>query len=357
MRLINMLFVLAMPFVATMLAAQPVEYEKIFAALKAPDEVLVAEFSNAGPNSIFSVEIKSPRSLQQIKHTINSAVGLRLVSAQFTPPQSYKLILTNGETDEPPLDKLESVLAVAWNNKPDHTPIYHLTAKNISVTTFPDGTADLEKNLQLAEASGMVFSGSQPAADGSSAIFSLDFNPSIKAPVRNTQEEDQLSEEFSKICTVIDATTGKQLREYRLEAEFAQIPRLLELPGRFNHSLKFFSINSLDRRQARIEMKVSDQKPAMGKKLELIRTLITQNTIQWASDGYKTVGPVMTGFETDFGGKIILTGISPKSGLIFSQFFSMVERTGGLKNPFFSRGTYQDTPDGRVMNFRVDCDW
>jgi hypothetical protein len=65
----------------------------------------------------------------------------------------------------------------------------------------------------------------------------------------------------------------------------------------------------------------------------------------------------MTGFETDFGGKIILTGIRPKSGLIFSQFFSMVERTGGLKNPFFSRGTYQDTPDGRVMNFRVDCDW
>lgn len=357
MRLMNLLFVLAFPFIASVIMAQPAEYEQIYSLIKQPDELVVAEFSVVGRNSIFSLELNSQKSAGEIKNMFLEGTGLKMISAVFQPPMNWKLILTNSEAEELPVEKLEQALEMSWNNKPGRQPSFNLTDKELVVTTYPTDPAALSHNLEIARAAGMKFSGSEPSPDTSSAIFTLSFNDPDTESIQSNQEVDQLAAEFSEFATVLNNETIAGIRNYKLSTSLDQVGKLLELPARFNRSLKFVSVNSLNQKQAQVQLKVVDFKSDMRHKLEVIKNLLQKTPIQWAENGFNTAAPVMTGFETDFGGKIALTGISPKSSLIFSQFFSMVERCQDLKNPFFSRGTYQETDGGRVMVFRVDCDW
>ncbi|MFZ5949777.1 MAG: hypothetical protein ACOYXC_03665 [Candidatus Rifleibacteriota bacterium] len=357
MRFIRLLMVLTFSFLTTLVIAQPAEYEKIFELVKAPDELVVAEFTVAGRNSIFSVEIESLKKLGEIKKMFVSGAGLHLISAVLKPPTNWKLILTNVPSPEIPEEPLEKAMEIPWLNQNNTFSIFSIDEKKLTVTTFPTNPDELGKNLALAENYGMKFSGSEPGPESSSANFTLEFNsPKVTAP-STAAEVDELASELSKISNLLDSQTGPQAREYTMEAGFDQIARLIELPAQFNRSLKFISLNCLNQKQAKITLKVADHKNDLGKKIAILKNLVQETPIQWATDGLKSAAPVMTGFETDFGSKLTLLGISPKSSMIFSQFFSMVERSQGLKNPFFSRGTYEDTPDGKVMLFRVDCDW
>jgi hypothetical protein len=356
MRFSGLLIAFALMLVANTLVAQPAEYDQIFERIKLPDEVVSAEFNVAGSTHIFSVEINSEKKLQEIRNMFLD-IGLKMVSAVHQPPKVWKVILTNASTGEIPVDKFEEALMIPWMNKPDAGFSLSITDKELVVTTYPADPDELSHNLELAAGYGMKFSGSEPSPDNSSAVFTLKFDSSDTVSIQRTPEVDSLADEFAKFATVLDNENSFDVRNYKLATSLDQVGRLLDLPARFNRTLKYVSVNCLDQKQAQVLLKVADRKSAVSKKLEVIKALLQDNPIQWAENGFKTAVPVMTGFETDFGDKISLTGISPKSSLIFSQFFSMISRCKQLKNPFFSRGTYQDTDTGRVMVFCVDCDW
>jgi hypothetical protein len=131
---------------------------------------------------------------------------------------------------------------------------------------------------------------------------------------------------------------------------------LIATLARFEKSASYIKLETLDAQTATVDIKVTNR-PADPQKLKFLQSLIDQHPIAWAKEGYSTKVPVMTGFETDFSKKVTIIGISPKSGLIFSHFMPMVERTRGLSHPFFSRGTNKETRQGKIMQFKIDCGW
>ena len=336
--------------------AQPAEYDKLFSLFQEPEELVKAEFAVAGSSSVFSVEVKSEKSVSELIRLFLEGAGLKTVSAIFTPPTKWELVLTNAETEALAVEKFDEIKDLPWKNKPSSFPSYGVYNKRIVATTFPANSDELAYNLELAGSADMEFSGSEPSPESSSAIFSLYFNkPTVTATVN--QEVDELSAEINKIAKIIEQQSHQGSREYKLDASLEQVSRLLELPWRFKRSLKFVSLNCLDHKQAHVTMRVSDQKSPSTQKLAILKKLVQENPIEWAKTGNVGDVPVLTGFETSFGDKITLTGLSPKSSLIFSHFFSMIERCEGLKNPFFSRGTYQANGENKVLQFRIDCDW
>ncbi|MFZ2960818.1 MAG: hypothetical protein WA705_28405 [Candidatus Ozemobacteraceae bacterium] len=52
-------------------------------------------------------------------------------------------------------------------------------------------------------------------------------------------------------------------------------------------------------------------------------------------------------------GKIVIRGLTAKSGRIFSELFPALQRIPGISEPFFSEGNYRDSPFGRLMKFTV----
>lgn len=349
------IMVLTLNTIAAM--AQPVEYQKIFDLIKSPDELVSAEFSTAGRNSIFSVEMFSAKNLQVLSDLFKEGASLDLISADFSEGNRWKLFLTNAKSAPPSMQKFEEIVSMPWKNKDGQFSSFSLTKTEISATTFPGSPEELAQNLEMAATAGMKFSGSTPAQDSSSAVFSLNLASNWSETMKSSIQEDKVGAEFAKFGKLLKRNDLNYAIEYKLEAQISLINRLISIPGEYNKSLHSISVSCRDGKAALITMKVSNIKKETSNKKRILKILLQRNTFLWATESFNPTTPVLTGFETDFGGKITLTGISPKSSLIFSQFFPMILRNIELRNPFFSRGTYKETKFGRVMLFRVDCDW
>lgn len=357
MKLIKLFVFLIITMQAFVLSAQPVEYQKIQDLITAPDELVSSEFTSAGPNCIFSVELRSEKSLQSIADLFENGAQLNLVSAEVTSRDCWKLFLTNAMADKLAIQKFQEIQTLDWKNQEGKLPIFALSKTAATVTTFPAGPEDLAKNLETAEAAGMKFSGSTPGDNSSSAMFSLLVDEKASKAAPEPAQTDEVAAEFSKSFQLVEKKDLGGATEYRLEAKLKQLFTLFTIPELFERSIQNLSVESMNGDDATFKVKISHVKKNTSRKTQILKAIIQRDGLQWTNDGFNTNVPVITGFETDFGEKLTLTGVSPKSSLIFSQLFPMIQRNPELKNPFFSRGTYKETQTGRVMIFRVDCDW
>ena len=339
------------------LFAQPAEYDAIQQAVKSPDKLLSTEFTTVGSKSIFSVELSSNRKLDALIDMFAVQTSLKLVSAELYDKNRYKLILTNASTPEIKLKEFNRIEALPWKNREGKNTAIIITSKTISVSTFPESAAQLAENLEIAEKEGLKFSGSKPGPEFSSAIFTLNLGSQEEEEVKASKSEDKLAVEFEKLARLIYSKPTEIGREYKLETDLSQVFTLIDLAAKFNSYPTFIEVYSPNGKQAELTLAVNPEVDYYSKKRSKIKALLNQNPIQWVKNEAMPVTPVMTGFEANVRHKLILTGITPKSGMIFSQFFPMVQRSQILTNPFFSRGTYKETGSGRFMEFRVDCDW
>jgi hypothetical protein len=356
MKTLQLPIALFLCLVSVCLAAQPVEYEKIQNLIESPDELVAAEFTTAGSSSIFSVQMTSEKSLRQIADLFRQGAGLTLISAELSGEKTWKLFLTNANAVEPDIDKFRQIRALSWLSSPEKGLQFNITNDSVIVTTYPGNSQELAANLELAQKSEMEFSGSKPSPQLSSAMFTFDFVKKNQPENSDQTAKNPLEEAFANFAIIQNAERNGANIEYTLKAERKNVVRLLEIPAQFDKTLKAIEVSTKDGQSMAVKLLSGKGGQNESEKIQILAALLKDGQMEWISDGELDM-PVMTGFETNFGGKITLTGLSPKSSLIFSQFFSMIQRTGSLKNPFFSRGTYKDSKTGRVMDFRVDCDW
>jgi hypothetical protein len=283
--------------------------------------------------------------------------SLKLVSAELYDENRYKLILTNASTPEIKVKEFNRIEELPWKNREGKNIAIIITSKTISVSTFPESAAQLAENLEIAEKEGLKFSGSKPGPKFSSAIFTMNLGAKEEKELETSESEDKLAGEFEQQARLIYRKSALNGREYKIEADLSRIFSLIELTSKFNFHPSFIKVYSQNGKKAELTLVVTSEVDYYSEKRSKIKALLNQNPIQWVKNEGVPDVPVMTGFEAHPKQKLILTGITPKSGMIFSQFFPMVQRSQILTNPFFSRGTYKETGSGRFMEFRVDCDW
>ncbi|MGM0600798.1 MAG: hypothetical protein ACQETH_13390 [Candidatus Rifleibacteriota bacterium] len=340
-----------------LLSAQPAEFDAIEQAVKSPDKLLSTEFTTVGSNSIFSVELVSERTLNALVDMLADQTSLKLVSAEIYDENRFKLILTNASSPEIQINEFNRIVSLPWKNREGKNTAIIITSKSVSVTTFPESAAQLAQNLQIAEKEGLKFSGSKPGPEFSSAIFTLSLGDQDEYEVNTSGNEDELAREFENIARLSYSKPVAEGIEYKLEADLSKVFTLIELAFKFNSYPRLIKVYSPNGNKAELTLVVSPEANNYSAKRAKIKALLTQNPVQWVTNEELPNTTVMTGFEADIDDKLTLTGITPKSGMIFSQFFPMVQRSEILRNPFFSRGTYKETRSGRFMEFRVDCDW
>ena len=61
--------------------------------------------------------------------------------------------------------------------------------------------------------------------------------------------------------------------------------------------------------------------------------------------------------ETTFGDNVTIKGIADKSGLVFSDLFPILNSIRSISSPFFERGTFFDSEEGRKMEYTLQCKW
>ncbi|GAB1353898.1 hypothetical protein MASR1M12_26360 [Erysipelotrichia bacterium] len=89
----------------------------------------------------------------------------------------------------------------------------------------------------------------------------------------------------------------------------------------------------------------------------MLQELVSPGMLPWKTTDLDDKMPAVTAVETNFAERASVIGETLKSGLIFSHLFPMLKRVSCVSDPFFERGSYSDTPAGRVMNFTVKCNW
>ncbi len=93
--------------------------------------------------------------------------------------------------------------------------------------------------------------------------------------------------------------------------------------------------------------------PGAARVYETIQSII-RSPFPWnRTDNDLKTGLRLTSFSIDSTGRVAIGGQTLKSRQIFSDLFPMLERSAGLKDPFFKSGTYRDQAVGRVMTFEV----
>lgn len=164
---------------------------------------------------------------------------------------------------------------------------------------------------------------------------------------------DALSSKFGQV--MVKDLEGSY--EFTVSADFADVLSILETSNTNECYVSFVSISRRNDGKAAIIFRGSNQRNNSSQLFSKLQQLIQPGVLFWKKDAVPEDSAVVTGIETSFNSKIMINGVTRKSSLIFSQLFPMIERVNLIKNPFFSRGTYSDTEDGRVMNFIIDCDW
>lgn len=146
-------------------------------------------------------------------------------------------------------------------------------------------------------------------------------------------------------------------QEFVFSGEFTDIEYALNLANSNDMYAQFASVTARDDGKAAIIIRVSPSHNLANRKFATFAKIIRPGMFTWKKGNVPENMAVITTVETTFNDSISLIGLTRKSSLIFSHLFPMIERTGELTSPFFSRGSYSDTGSGRMMNFTVLCQW
>lgn len=145
--------------------------------------------------------------------------------------------------------------------------------------------------------------------------------------------------------------------EFTVSADFSEISNILEAANSQEWYVNFVSISSREDGKAAIIFRAAQQKNNFASRFANLQKILQPGMLIWKTGVIPENMAVVTNIETTFDQKIMINGVTRKSGLVFSHLIPMIERAAALQNPFFSRGTYSDTEDGRIMNFTINCDW
>lgn len=182
--------------------------------------------------------------------------------------------------------------------------------------------------------------------------FSLLFNVSLKAQ-ESHPIADALSAKFGQV--IVRDLEGSY--EFTVSADFSDVISILQTTLSNDWFVNFISISSRNDGKAAIIFRATSQRNNSSQYFTKLQQLIQPGVLIWKTDTIPENSALITSIETKFDSKVMVCGVTRKSSLIFSHVFPMIERIGVISNPFFSRGTYSDTENGRIMNFIVDCDW
>lgn len=145
--------------------------------------------------------------------------------------------------------------------------------------------------------------------------------------------------------------------EFTLSTAFTEIEAMLSTVVKAGWYPSFISVSSRDDEKAAIILRASTSKNSSSEKFAILQQLLAPGMLPWKTGELTDKAPEVVSVETDFSDKVTILGQTLKSSLIFSQLFPMIERAQGVNSPFFERGSYNDSPAGRVMNFHVKCNW
>ncbi len=162
-----------------------------------------------------------------------------------------------------------------------------------------------------------------------------------------------LSQRFGQILE----KEGENYSEFTVSATFEDVASILQTSESHGWYVSYVAINARDDGKVALIFQAQTANKGAGNKFEKLQRLLHPGIFSWKKGAIPANSPVVTALETDFSTKIAVKGATRSSSHIFSQLFPLIERIQELRNPFFSRGTYSDTPDGRIMEFQIDCGW
>ena len=145
--------------------------------------------------------------------------------------------------------------------------------------------------------------------------------------------------------------------EFTFSAPFDKIETILNLVVMQEWYPTYISISCRPDEKAAIIMRASIGKNMASERFARLQQLVMPGMLPWKTGELNNESPAVTAVETDFSSRVSILGQTLKSGLIFTQLFPMLQRAPGINDPFFERGSYRDSPAGRLMEFSVKCNW
>ncbi len=145
--------------------------------------------------------------------------------------------------------------------------------------------------------------------------------------------------------------------EFTLSASFDQVENMLNAVVSQEWYPTHISISGRPDGKAAIIMRAGTGRNSASQYFGKLQQLVVPGMLPWKTSELSADSAVVTAIETDFSSKVTILGQTLKSGLIFTQLFPMLERAQGVREPFFNRGSYSDSPAGRVMDYSVVCSW
>lgn len=164
----------------------------------------------------------------------------------------------------------------------------------------------------------------------------------------------------NKFGTVLPKSINSQTCDFSFSAPYAKICDLITSVDNKNIKIEKITIFGRDKEMAAIAMSLvcGENMPNINaQKVSAFCNLCKDSRLPWVSNKGKNKNITVTMIETTFGDNVTIKGIADKSGLVFSDLFPILNSIRSISSPFFERGTFFDSEEGRKMEYTLQCKW
>lgn len=353
------LFITAL-FACLPLYSQPVEYDKIHDLIKDPDKLIKVESSTEGGKRVYVVTLEPVLPLDIIIDKIIRKTGLYLKNISFNK-SSNNAVLTfdTSNLNSADLSGFVDVTRLQWKNTGGEDLIFKLSHEELSVKVSTAKPFDMQQNMLFAQSIGLKVADSASHKNYNSTLFIMQFEKSIEntPSVLDASSVFALSSALAQAFGNVQSNIDNSVTELTFTGKLEQIQDIFKILSQSKISLTYIFAACTEDKKVNFLIKVADTDNFAAYRQSSLEALAEPSNFAWILDTSPLITPVLTGFETDFTNEIRIFGKTNKSALIFPNLFPKIKESHILANPFFERGTYSDTPDGRMLDFIIKCSW
>ncbi|MDD3001540.1 MAG: hypothetical protein PHF29_07285 [Candidatus Riflebacteria bacterium] len=190
--------------------------------------------------------------------------------------------------------------------------------------------------------------------------FSIIFVDGASAQDLDYRFLDAIKALETKFGTVLPKSINEQTCELSFSAPYNKICELIASVDNKNIQIEKVTVFGRDKDMAAIALSIvcGDNLPKIStQKVSAFCNLCKEPQIPWVSNKGKNKNVTVTTIETGFADTVTIKGIADKSGLVFSDLFPILNGIRSISAPFFERGKFFDTEDGRKMEYTLQCKW
>ncbi len=293
--------------------------------------------------------------------------GQAMLKADVVPlaPPSWAVTLLTGpssasgqpaEQAVSPLADVVALLSAPWPSERRGGLQFSWTPSGIQMNAVVTSEQNVESLKPVAATLGLTYQGAKRRESLETGALTVGFGRQAAgaAAVGNVAADTSLGR-FLGFADLLEDRNVQGGRRLVVACNFSETPRLFEsVRGEFGARVRSLSVDCSPGSRCKATLVLSEGSSPDSAAIIAMADTLVRASLPWnRPEQDLEKGLIVTGVTVEQPDRFVVTGLTLKSRLIFSDLFPALQNIPGVMEPFFERGSYRDHKAGRLMHFTV----